>query len=360
MSIRRPSTSGSATAKLQFPDDLVTMLIPSNEWRKCAEDNGIKLYTLNTLVGDNPEIPTNSYALVGNWISGKLQIPLTNISCDKEVKEFQAMTSLFTSTNMRPDVVVRYQQIPVLCIEVHSSPYEQTIDKMAWVLIQHLRWLRSLKNTVTQCVGFVFPKSVEPTLVTKVSCRWDAKDICFELKYFPLHCDDVACEVQSVYTAAKDMCNGLVLDSNTIHVYGIPLCEKTLDVFGPNSIQLSAQRSFVIQSNNVVYKYSFDVNERENIIGLYLQAVHGGERLDRCLLPHDMFKMDGKIFMKYKQLLYPMSYEEVKSCFRAFVESVCEAVNELHSKNMAHLDIRLENICFCPQTHEGMTTCIVV
>ena len=59
--------------------------------------------------------------------------------------------------------------------------------------------------------------------------------------------------------------------------------------------------------------------------------------------------MGDKRFVTFKRLLYPMSCEEVKSCFRAFVESVCEALHELHSDGNAHLDILLENICFCPE-----------
>ena len=256
------------------------------------------------------------------------------------------MTPISTSTHIRPDVsVYNKNNIPLLFNEVHSSPYEQTIGKLVWVLIEHLRWLRNCKTTIHQCVGFAFPK--------KVTCIWKAKTLHFQLDYSPLPCQEVAEAVRSAYKTTSDMCNDLVPDSWIM--YGTPLCTETLQLFGENSTQLNSHYSCVIQSVDFVYKYAFDVNERERVLILVLRT---GKTPQRYLLPQSSFDVGDKRFVTFKRLLYPMSCEEVKSCFRAFVVSVCEALHELHSDGIAHLDIRLENICFCPTTFRGMSSMI--
>ena len=319
--LRRPCTSGSATAGLDFPKALAKMKTQADRWKSYVEERGGELYSLDAIVGSNPELPANSYESLRTWISKELRISPTNVSCNTEVKEFKEMIPIFTSTNIRPDVSVYRQNIPVLCIEVHSSPYEQSINKMVWVLIEHLRWLRNQKTTIAQCVGFVFPKFEVPSSVIKVRCCWNAKALCFDLEYVPLLRQEVAEEVRSVYATTEDMCK---LSSKI--TYGIPLCEKTLEEFGENSSQLSSHFSFVIQNNDLVYKYAFDSDGRDQVLRLYHQVLRGGEVPERYLLPQGTIEVGEKMFMTYKRLLHPLSSEEVRSCFRAFIESVCEAL----------------------------------
>ena len=189
----------------------------------------------------------------------------------------------------------------------------------------------------------------------KVTCIWEANTLHFKLRYSPLPCQEVAEAVRSAYATTKDVCNDLVPNSR---MYGIPLCKEALVQFGANSTQLNSQYSWVIQSDDVVYKYIIDAKERSWILTLENLALRSGESPQQYLLPLGTFDVCDKKFMTFKRLSFPMSREEVKSCFRAFVVSVCAALDELHSKGIAHLDIRLENICFCPYTHRGMSSMI--
>ena len=79
------------------------------------------------------------------------------------------------------------------------------------------------------------------------------------------------------------MCNDLVPDSWIM--YGIPLCTETLQLFGENSTQLNSHYSCVIQSVDVVYKYAFDVNERERVLILENLVLRTGKTPQRYLLP---------------------------------------------------------------------------
>ena len=88
------------------------------------------------------------------------------------VKAFVPLSPIFVSSDIRPDLVMYKNSIPVLVIEVHSSPYEQTLRKLAFVLIEQLRLLRNLDETRDEVHGFSFPKSSEPSCVSQMTVTW--------------------------------------------------------------------------------------------------------------------------------------------------------------------------------------------
>ena len=198
----QPSTSRSSAANLDFPRNLVYVKTRAKKWKDCVQECGVVMYSLEAIVGYDPEPPANSYESLKEWICKELNILPTNVFCDTE---FQEMVPIFSSTRIRPDVTVYYNGNPVLCIEVHSSPYDETINKLAWVLIEHLRWLRNCKTTIHKCVGFAFPKFKEESSVMMVTCIWDTSTLQFELDYSPLACQEVAGAVESTYAATKDV-----------------------------------------------------------------------------------------------------------------------------------------------------------
>ena len=55
---------------------------------------------------------------------------------------------------------------------------------------------------------------------------------------------------------------------------------------------------------------------------------------------------EGAIGFKYKALLPPLRVSEAKLHLKDLVNGVVKALNELHSCGIAHIDVRLENICF--------------
>ena len=54
----------------------------------------------------------------------------------------------------------------------------------------------------------------------------------------------------------------------------------------------------------------------------------------------------GKTFFVYIPLIPPLTREEAIKCLGPFVKSVADAIHSLHMFGYAHLDVRLENICF--------------
>ncbi len=114
--------------------------------------------------------------------------------------------------------------------------------------------------------------------------------------------------------------------------------------FGQDAEQLRSGNSIVIMCSNegYVYKHVFAMNEMQRLDQL---------RLSDCSFqysskPYDVKYIDGEMYFKYKALNVPATKEEARAALRTFVHDLVEAITELHEVGYAHLDIRLENVCF--------------
>ena len=63
-------------------------------------------------------------------------------------------------------------EVPVLVIEVHSSPYENSLRKLSYVLVEQLRLLKNADKSINEVCGFCFPKSSEDSCVCLTSVTW--------------------------------------------------------------------------------------------------------------------------------------------------------------------------------------------
>ena len=75
---------------------------------------------------------------------------------------------LTISDRIVPDVTVSTSGAPsisVVYIEMHSSPYEETLSKMGLVLMEYLRWLMHCNSTIKSWTGFVFLKRSKRSVV---------------------------------------------------------------------------------------------------------------------------------------------------------------------------------------------------
>ncbi len=109
--------------------------------------------------------------------------------------------------------------------------------------------------------------------------------------------------------------------------------------------QLRSGNSIVILCSNegYVYKHVFVQKEYERLDQLRLLDCS----FQYSSKPCDVMKIiDGKTYFKYKALNLPATKEEARATLRTFVHDLVEAITELHEVGYAHLDIRLENVCF--------------
>lgn len=297
------------------------------------------------------------YNVIKNWLNTTCELRIAkrdDVATDTKVRELLRLTPIFVSNDLRPDVVMYKGGIPVLVIEVHSSPYKNTLRKLSLVLVELLRFLKNADEGINEVCGFCFPKSSEASCVCQMTVSWDVESFRFEVKYSALAARDVEKNVQEVYRKQSSRFSNVTPKQR---LFSIPLCEgsktsfkKALKIDEP-VYQMYSKSALLLCDGSKVYKHIIDQSEENTIFALFNGIGHHHKRF---LLPLAVIiKFRSTHFFEYPYILPPLLREEARTCLGTFVQSVIEALQELHKvTGCAHLDVRLENICFSKE-YEG-------
>ena len=286
------------------------------------------------------------------------------------VEEWQVMTSFATKTQQRPDVCIRdLAGIPILISEVHSgnsmSEYVQTANKTLIGLVTHLRYLRT-KCDIHRVIGFTFPNMVDRFFVTKVTVTYT--DLHFRYAFNVIQMRDVPEEVKQAYEHNREATRNMHHSqdaSNTLGGFPVrltdaELAEASKQLNLKNSLQqLSSVTSIILKDpdGKKFYKYNSDKAENMNpfyVKAMVLQNLQVGGMLPsipvELVFPENGRTLFSLNFQVIPMKVPPLSYEQAVQCLGCLVESTAVAIKRLHEHGFAHLDIRLDNICF---HHDG-------
>ena len=186
-------------------------------------------------------------------------------SADIVVKAFEnALVPFMASVNNRPDGVVlrefKQWNIPILILEIHSSPYKYSVAKTAADVIDQLRLLRCFDANIRKCVGFTFPKfstdsAENKTCITKVTVSF--KDFRFCINLTPLPISNIKSEIQEAVQGTK----------NFLFRYNPFLCfmclsqQDKMEIAGtfcihPSKIeQVKTRHCILLKSDDTFWKY---------------------------------------------------------------------------------------------------------
>ena len=89
--------------------------------------------------------------------------------------------------------------LPLILVEVHSSPFATTVKKTILGVTDQLRLYRTYDASITRCVGFAFPKKDFKQCVVIVSVTWEK--LCFRYTLTPIE------KIESVRsTIERELC----------------------------------------------------------------------------------------------------------------------------------------------------------
>ena len=114
--------------------------------------------------------------------------------------------------------------------------------------------------------------------------------------------------------------------------------------------QLHSGISFVFrlccaeEKTSLVLK-SFSRNSLKNNLS-QVETTLRKKKIKQSLVSSYIFNVSGTEFFVFEGLLPPKSRQNAKACLVPLLDSVKVAIDELHQNDIAHLDIRLPNICF--------------
>jgi len=312
---------------------------------KCNEFQGIHL---------DPQKPSTSQESNN---SSEESNNLLVYKSDSNIYSLKEIHPFLTGSDARPDAFVEIilkhadghnVQIPILIAEVFSDTYDHTLAKLAFSLMNQLRLFRHINISINQCSGFVFPRQKEKTFVTKVNVTW-VETFCFEFEFAALKKDKVDNAVETV--AIENFKNIKDCTVPSFRYY-MPLSRSDLDKFGIDSVQVPSLCNVIVCNRNYYFKIYFNNKDIERVSYLYLFQYYA-EEANQIIFPY-MGPLPSSRppsmppMLVYKRLPYPpLTRRKAKGCLKYLIPKVRNALVQLHTYlQVAHLDVRLENICF--------------
>ena len=219
---------------------------------------------------------------------------------------------------------------------------KSTIRKLGYSLVDQLIFLRN------RCDGEL-PISVSGIYVPivgafeLVGCKWVDDDLCFNITTEVIEQGEVLDVIKKAITKATEQPR---LSNSTD--FAVPLNKRSsfITSIGQGAYQYrSGACSIVIGDENNVYKYPMGSYERKRLSEL-MDMDRNPELTQYFAIPILEQKLRGFQFFKYNKYNAPLGAREIKPFFKAFMRVVSGAVEALHSFGFAHLDLRLDNICF--------------
>ena len=261
------------------------------------------------------------------------------------------------STDIRPDGVVLLSftfddtvwKLPMVIIEVHSSPYERTLAKTAADVIEQLRLLRCFNKNIEECVGFAFPKYEIKTCVTKVSVSF--KKFKFVIQLQALCIEEVKSEIKETLKQAMEfhadspVFSFMRLSDADIEIAKIAVKESV--------IQCNSRFSILLRNEARFFKLVPDLAESRNLFTMNTVLSKDDVTCKHVTLYSSIDMVDDQLFYCYPAQLHPLRKDQVKTCLLDFMTRTAIALQELHKNGFAHLDVRIPNICFAKDKDDG-------
>ena len=303
-----------------------------------------KLYSLDALykglkVSESGKI-IKSKTRVGDYISKVLGV---EAQVCKGLKLLPDTSSMPVKIRRFPDVTIadRSGATFFICEVESNSSYKDTTLKLAIHLAQMLSSLRNRCIQEESLQGFYFPfESVECVLLVTVT--WKFNEMRFVEDHLPImHCD-VPAHLKRVYKKNKDLW-GKRWEETKCYLFAFPVCQSNIaGVFGPGAKQLMSGHSVVIvnPTQQLVHKIPMNQQEESRLFHLLrfgLRSKSIGFPISNEVFPFTYFT--------YPLYLPPLLPSEIKKNLYWYLQVLVQIVEELHQLNIAHLDIRRENVC---------------
>lgn len=299
-------------------------------------------YTLSRLMGCSPAANDNhtiGCQSIKEWLCQGTEAN-EDIRIDTSLGPPADLDQYFLQSKKRPDVAwyctVRQHQPDITQqIELMSNrDCQNTIIKLGLGLIDQLKGQRNRDSSITDTSGFYFPLSEGH--VEQIKVTWSDS-----MHHFFLGGDKLEeSAVKTMYAVAEEK-------GKIRRIVAIPNCRFTIPlsatymerVFGAGAYQVCSGASYVIASDDQVFKQPFRRDEREQLNRL----TYSTTALICSILPDGVVLRDGHSF---ELCMKPFQLHEALPVVADFTSSTIAAIEELHTNGIAHLDIRAENICF--------------
>ena len=248
-----------------------------------------------------------------------------------------------TSVSKIPDGSIVDNGATIFIFELESnSNWRNTTLKLTVQLAQMLASLRNRAGpSIDTIVGFYIPfKSLQ--CVVEVQVKWSDSALKFVETHSYVEMIDVDARLTAIYSQNK----GYWDDSRwhiPMNVFNYPVTPTyVVHIFGFGAMQIQSGNSIVIVSSGLrcVYKKPMNNVEVSRLFLLLFEQPHpniGFPNGTRCV--------GDNVFFRFSEYFPPATVPMIHEKCVWYIRSLVNLVMSLHEQNLAHLDIRRENIC---------------
>ena len=360
----RPSSSSDTSNVVEIHDSPFFVSNPfGDEFTKADDMQAEYKYNLKELVGDDCEYFIKAVRANGKqtrlsenvafmWLEQVLQDDVV-FEVDSQVMGISWLSDIFSSTRERVDIAI-YNEVGtrhrlVLGIEVQSSQMIFTLRKATYFAANAVRLLRYEDPAFDQFTVFAIPSIDASSCIVKVNVQW--KDLVF---FVTLTCyQDAQDGIDEIRKVVQSQLEVPFLPTTECY-YPYPIRLNKMDMvcnFGtPLGIQLHTTKNIVVEVNNEIYKVIYSTTDSGylKLLGIdYSNLPRGSvgrfiKPVQTSLKRHNKYDIYKYIKVKYSSL----TCMKAKQCLKELTLSIKNALDDLHSFELSHNDIRLPNICF--------------
>lgn len=254
-----------------------------------------------------------------------------------------------------PDVTVTKFDLAILTLEVVSGDdYKKTVSKAVVNSLEMLRIWRTFNTQVDECTCFVVPNTngSRPSSVMEVTVTFQPFSFRFALSFVSR--DQVCLKIKNKITRW----HFTKKDRNPLPFF-VRLSEEECNLIERGATQVLSSSSLIVKSNTAFWKFNRQASRTyRELAGEAKHLARQKQKLFQfTLLPVSIEKHGDCAFDKLEPLQPPLSRENAKQCLLSLLDGLQRALEELHKNDIAHLDVRLPNICF---RQEACVTVILI
>ena len=270
--------------------------------------------------------------------------------------EDSALCDVLCTKNQKPDLFLCLKEdvTAEMIVEIHSSPYEDTIRKSLFVATDLLRLRRMYNDGIKTITAFNFPKLPKikgekiPQCVVKLVVTWENFSVYYELTQLKTH-DDVRREILEAVSSFAVLNNTQMYMDRVL----MKLSTDDLEKFnGINPKQIPSQGSIMVSCGDSIFKLPL-WKLHVSVLNLVARTEVSLSRPSQNAITVQIQPalISETYFFKYDRVHYaPMTVEEAKKCLQHFFSEVRSVIGQLHDTyKLAHMAIRLDNIGFTQQ-----------
>ena len=292
---------------------------------------------------NDPDLSPNS----GTTQRVQVGVSLPRVMCDD---------SLWISPRKHPDVSWWCDDEVIVQIEVVSDyNLGKTMNKLCLGLVDQLRSWKNRLSTVSSVAGFLFPISNDQKnevecgqCVYKVQLNWSDEHFRYGARASGISAGSVWATLHHVKTSQQGVFDSL--KSNPNHHFTLPMSEQYIqDHFTSSARQVKSGESVVILNDRNAYKrpLGFRATSRLHVLNTQHTTSAAGASYTAGAFP-EMFD-NTLCFFRFRKYRRPLTLSDIQrnQLKHTFVKATIESLLVLHDEvNIAHLDIRIENICW--------------